>query len=213
MGMKLKESDLLPGERLILSKGCNSIISVREAGLTDFAADKYMWAVGMKGKEAIGGNMHLTNYRLLFKSHKLNRVTGKVSIFLPVITDVQNTSRLVVRQMSVCTDATELKFIIWGIPKLMAAIEQARAELMASDYSYLGKYATEYFDRCGDGMEVFGGLEKINQAFLVAGGANNLVKAATNPWQAASAMITQELVKRIVADPVNKQMNGAARVA
>jgi len=213
MGMKLKEADLLPGERLIKSKGCNSIISVSEAGLTRFAADKYMWAVGMKGKEAIGGNIHLTNYRLLFKSHKLNRVTGKVSIFLPVIRDVQNTSRLVVRQMSVCTDATELKFIIWGIPKFMAAIEQARTELMASDYSQLGQYATEYFDRCGDGMEIFGGLEQINQAFLAGKGVTDLVRAATNPWQAASAMITDELVKRIHTDPINKRMSGTARAA
>jgi len=153
MSMKLKETDLLPGETLIKSKGCNCIISVSEAGLTNLATDKYMWVVGMKGKEAIGGNIHLTNYRLLFKSHKLNRVTGEASIFLPAITDVQNSSRLIVRQMTVSTQATKSKFIIWGIPKLMAAIEQARSELMATDYSQLGEYAAEYFDRCGDGLE------------------------------------------------------------
>ncbi len=52
--MKIKEEDLLPNESIVLKKNANAVIGVTESGLSQFAFDKLMWAIGMKGKEAIG---------------------------------------------------------------------------------------------------------------------------------------------------------------
>ena len=77
--MKITDADLLDSEKLIQTKNANAVIKVDEHGLSRFAFDQLMWMVGMKGKEAIGGKIHLTNYRLIFKSHRINRLTGKFS--------------------------------------------------------------------------------------------------------------------------------------
>lgn len=74
MTMSILGNDLLPGEYLIMSKFANMVVSVQDSGLSRFAFDDYMGLVGMKGKEAIGGKAHLTNYRIIFKSHFFNRV-------------------------------------------------------------------------------------------------------------------------------------------
>jgi hypothetical protein len=57
--MKIKEEDLLPNESIVLKKNANAVIGVTESGLSQFAFDKLMWAIGMKGKEAIGGGYTL----------------------------------------------------------------------------------------------------------------------------------------------------------
>ena len=79
MGMLLKPSDLLPGEGKVMTKGANLIVSIKEAGLSRFVADKYFWITGMEGKEAIGGLAHLTRIIVvIFKSHSIKSPTRKL---------------------------------------------------------------------------------------------------------------------------------------
>jgi hypothetical protein len=81
----VQTTDLLPGERIEVTKRANSVVHYTEHGLERI---RYLHigleAIGWGGKEAIG-KLHLTNLRLLFASHKFNRLTGTFSIFLPTI--------------------------------------------------------------------------------------------------------------------------------
>ena len=114
--MNITDADLLDGESLIQTKSANAVIKIDEHGLSRFAFDQLMWTIGMKGKEAIGGKIHLTNYRLIFQSHAVNRLTGKFSIFLPTISDLKDASRFLVKKMHVATQTQQFEFVIWGIP-------------------------------------------------------------------------------------------------
>ena len=91
--MKLDLSGLQAGEELLLSKKANFVIAVSEYGLSRFVADDLMWIAGLEGKEAIGGKLYVTNYRLISISHSLNRISGFFEIFLPAITKTYNSSR------------------------------------------------------------------------------------------------------------------------
>src|SRR6476660_1545189 len=108
--MSLTDEDLLPGEHLIATKFANMVISVQENGLERFQYDLLLPLVGMEGKEAIGGKVHLTNYRLIFKSHFFNRVRGKSSIFLPNVTQVSAT----LNNLLVDTPGRRFDFVMWS---------------------------------------------------------------------------------------------------
>jgi hypothetical protein len=101
--MKVEDSELLPDERVILSNPANAVTRLDEYGLGRFPADQLMRVMGFAGKEAIGGRLHLTSYRLLFKSHRVNRVTGSFSIYLPTITGLADRSRWLPRKVEVTT--------------------------------------------------------------------------------------------------------------
>lgn len=99
MGMDLGEEDLLPGEAVVLSKSANAMIRVSEFGLSRFAFDRVMVAAGLGDAEAIGGKLYVTDCRVVFKSHAVNRVRGAFSIFLPTVRDLRDTSAGLKRQL------------------------------------------------------------------------------------------------------------------
>lgn len=92
---------LFEGEHVLETKPANFVLSLTEHGLPRFRFDGAMGAVGMAGKEAIGGKIYLTNYRLFFKSHSINRFNGAFSIFLPTIEEIRDTSRFLAKKMEV----------------------------------------------------------------------------------------------------------------
>lgn len=64
--------------------------------------------------------LYFTNYRVIFESHKFNRVTGTFSISLPDVQEMTNTSRLLMRKLEILTKGLDkLEFVIWGVPKTM----------------------------------------------------------------------------------------------
>lgn len=195
--MKFTNEDLLPGEELIQSKGCNCIISISEAGLSTFAADSLMWTVGLKGKEALGGKLHLTNYRLIFKSHNLNRLRGTFSIFLPTIDSIENTSRLMTRKIKVCTTKTDSEFVLWGIDKFIKKIEIAKKKFTEQNSADLLNGISGNYDKVADGMDVFGGLEAINETLLAGKGLSDSLKMATNPLHAFGLIYVDEFVNKL----------------
>lgn len=127
--MGLADDALLPGERVVLTKRANAIVRASDYGLGHFPFGKYMSVVGMSGREGIGGEVHLTSSRLIFKSHALNRLKGTFSIFLPSINTARDTSQLVMRKVLIETKSQNYEFIMWGIGEFLAALESQRARL------------------------------------------------------------------------------------
>lgn len=143
--MELENSDLLPGENILINKAANACFSKIES---------------------IGGKLYLTNYRLIFKSHKFNRLRGKFSIFLSTIEGISDDSFLCIKKLSVVTKIKRFEFIVWEIPAFIKAVENAKAALKEDDVFKIRQYALQYYDRCGEGLHGFGGLEVINKVFL-----------------------------------------------
>ncbi|MFJ4584946.1 hypothetical protein [Streptomyces echinatus] len=150
--MALRPGDLLPGEAVQLTKKANAVVKVDEAGLTRFSHDGLMWTVRMQGSEAIGGQLHVTNYRLVFCSHFANRARGQFSIFLPVISGLRDTSRGIKRQIEVATGTHRFTFVVWGIPALMAAVEGLRQGWDPARVVSLADIATAEHARLGEGL-------------------------------------------------------------
>ena len=203
--MEITQADLLSDEKITLSKNANVVIKLTDYGLSKFAFDKYMWAVGMKGKESIGGMIHLTNYRLIFKSHNINRLKGKFSIFLHTINTIRDTSFLITKKVSVGTKLSEFSFVIWGIPAFIKEVESARNKLTENDLMRLQNEILTNYEKCGEGLVIFGGLEKLNKIFLAGGKAQQLFELATNPLEAMGAMALEELFDRGVVEPWQKK--------
>jgi hypothetical protein len=149
MGMDIEAGDLLPGEKLALTKSVNAVVSLSEHGLSRFASGQLMWCVGMEGKEAIGGKLHLTDIRLVFKSHFFNRVSGKFSVFLPAVTSLKDTSFLLKRQMTVVTDLRRFDFVVWGVAGLIKEIEAMQRLLRPADSARIFDLAASHPDRVG----------------------------------------------------------------
>lgn len=159
MGMLLKPSDLLPGEGKVMTKGANLIVSIKEAGLSRFVADKYFWITGMEGKEAIGGLAHLTNYRVIFKSHSINRLRGSYSIFLPNIVSVSTGfNRLYVE-----TEIQRFAFVVWFKTSFIEAVHRQKSALTPHDILKLKDLVGTNPGIIGPGLQKCITLEIINK--------------------------------------------------
>ena len=192
MGMKFDEADCLDGERLLVSKAANLIVRPSDFGLSRFAADGLLWTVGMKNKEAIGGKLHLTSYRLLFKAHGVNRLVGQLSLFLPQINTVQDTSRLLVRRVSVKTALTQSDFIMWGIAKFLRRVAEARAALSQSDHDRLRGIAAAHLARQDSRLQVSAVAEGMNSLAKAGFTIEEFLSGAANPLQKITTLLLLE---------------------
>ncbi|MEV7860975.1 hypothetical protein AB0O86_19620 [Streptomyces hirsutus] len=149
----LNPEALLPSERRVLRKNANAVIDVREARLSRFPLDNLMWSVGMRGKEAIGGRLHLTNHRLVFRSHRINRARGTFSVFLPCIEEIRKMSFAVTRQVTVSTAMQGFTFVIWGVPRLIDTIDRYRAGFADTHLPELAGLVLAEPWKVGDGLQ------------------------------------------------------------
>jgi hypothetical protein len=81
-----------------------------------------------KGLEAVGGNLYLTNYRVIFKSHFLNIQTHTESYPLDEITDMgkRNTLGIVPNGFFLKMKNGQIeKFVVWGRSKWLAKIKDS----------------------------------------------------------------------------------------
>ncbi|MFF8538031.1 hypothetical protein ACN6K9_002466 [Streptomyces sp. SAS_267] len=208
----LNSADLLPGEGIILRKNANAVIDVRQAGLSRFAFDDLMWLVGMRNKEAIGGRLYLTNYRLVFTSHRFNRVRGTFSVFLPCIEEVRDSSFAATRQLAVHTGTQDFTFVVWGIPRLIEAVDECRAEFDDAYVADLAELALAEPWKLGAGFRTVVHHEALNVVLsAVRRGADDFPAAATslaglidsrfNVADAAGILQAAELLTRAGQDP------------
>lgn len=178
--MDIHAEDLLPGEKVLLTKSANALIRIKDYGLSRFFADDLLRLIGMKGIEGIGGKLHLTNYRLLFKAHRINRLTGKFSIALPTILGVKDTSHFIMKRIEVTTVTENFEFVVWDIPELIATIDMAREELTPAKVDELRTAVVENYDKFGNGLKIVKSIEAMNKALLVTRKSGALVKLATD---------------------------------
>jgi hypothetical protein len=191
--MDIQQSDLFAGERVLLSKAANSIIKINDYGLKRLPFDQLMPLVGFQGKEAIGGKLHLTNYRIIFKSHSINRLRGKFSVFLPTIQDIRDTSQFISKKMAVIPQTQTFEFVIWGIPALMKEINSAVQLLTPEQNDLIKSIAIADYKKLGEGLELSELLDKI-----VRNGpdvADKILGIAQNPISLAGALNLLELLR------------------
>ncbi len=185
--------DLLPGEIIILSKKANLWVKPSEYGLRSLFSGLH----GVLDMEAIGGQVHLTNYRLVFKSHAYNRIVGKVSVFLPPIATIRDTLGGMVREVTVTTSLTEFEYVIWGIPAFIESVKQAKAALGQDDISKIQALAVQYYDRVGEGLQTFGGMAALNSVFIQkTKSVRDLLGLARNPYEAIGVIALQVLLEQ-----------------
>jgi hypothetical protein len=161
--MSLSGYELLPDESGIVEKNANVLVRPDELGLSRFAFDHVLGAAGLRGTEAIAGKLHLTTYRLVFKSHAVNRAKGDFSIFLPTIREVRNTSSGFKRQLEIVTACQRFTFVVWGAPALITAIEQAKARLDRPAARHLAEIAGARSGLFGEGLQTVAAIEALNK--------------------------------------------------
>lgn len=113
---------LIEKEKIIYKKGSNFIASVDEADLVRFCADQLMWIVGMQGKEAIGGHLYITNFRLIFVAHSVNRLKGQFSIPLSAVNSARRQVKFPVFKLVVETSSGRYDFVNWNVRDALSAI-------------------------------------------------------------------------------------------
>jgi hypothetical protein len=185
----------LQGEKLLVTKSANAVIKLSDLHLSPLPVDHLMPLVNMRGKEAIGGKLELTNYRLLFVSHAANRVTGKFSVLLPTIQGLRDASRFFAKKLEVQTATQTYEFVVWGVPQLIAQIEGAKAALSEGDVLQIARLVLQSAQVPG-----FGAADA--EAF--ATGARNWLAAvpqddhrSDTPFELASLLNAVELVSSL----------------
>jgi hypothetical protein len=117
---------LVADETVLYRHGANFIASLTEADLTRFFADQLMWTIGMSGKEAIGGHLYITKYRIIFVAHGMNRLKGQFSIPLTQVVAMRRVVELPVLRFVVETGAGRYDFVSWHIREAMRIIDANR---------------------------------------------------------------------------------------
>jgi hypothetical protein len=191
----MTQDELLKGETLILSKPANAIIRPDEYGLTRFVGDKYMWVAGMQGLEGIGGKLHLTNYRLIFVAHAINRLTGKFTIFLPTVQGLKDNSGFFSKQLEVNTATQKYTFVVWGVPALITAIQTNRDKIDARQKKSIQRIAKANFEKVGGGLGVNNLIEGLNIGLLVYKQVHEILEKANGPLDVSNILNLIELLQ------------------
>lgn len=128
------------------------------------------------GEQGVVGRLFLTNYRLFFKAvNKFARmIDGKLSIFLPSIIEVQNTSFLTSREILIKTKTNESNFKLLGIggwqpgfnreKQFIRKIEESRLSFHESFIDEIAQHVTNESDSVYTSFKI---NKKINSFFNI----------------------------------------------
>lgn len=182
---------LLPGEQVVLTKRANAVVALNEVGLQRLPFDAGMRLVGFDGREAIGGRLHVTNLRLLFESHAINRATGRSSVFLPTIRACRDASKGLAKRLEVDTGRQSLTFVVWGVADLIDTIGRQAAALGPADRVRLLEVVRQHPETVGEAFVVSEAMDRFvrNLPWTAAG----LGIMATNPLGASALVGLVEL--------------------
>jgi hypothetical protein len=205
--MNIEAADLYPGEEVIVSKPANSVISIQDYGLGRLSmkshgvtvpCDQLMSLIGFKGQEAIGGKLHLTSYRLIFKSHPINRVKGQFSILLPTVEDLQDKSKFIAKKMEVRTHTQSFLFVIWGVEEFIGQIRSAAGRITPDSMRRIQKLIAADPHKIGGGLQVF---KAIDRAFAETPEiADKLLELVTDPLSVTNIINILELWKKLSSE-------------
>jgi hypothetical protein len=183
---------LFKGESLLRSKLANAIVKRSDYDLKEFGhSDALLKLVAMEGTEGLGGKLHLTNYRLVFTTHAINRVTGTFGILLPTIQSVENTSLGLSRRISVDTLTGRYDFVAWGVPAFIVAITRAKERLTEQQQGLLREEIKTSPQKLGDGFQRSAALGDLNVESL-----RSLADAVTKPTEVANLLNLIELFSK-----------------
>jgi hypothetical protein len=202
--IELQDGDLLPGERVLDSRLANLVVKPADFGLGQFAFGDLLFLAGLRDREIIGGALHLTNLRLLFKAHRFNRLHGKVSIFLPSITALQPTSRWPFRRLAVATRLSRVEFVLSERDSVLATIEQARRDYGAAEEALLAPARSAL-----PGIEALApdrALNALNTVINRGRLAGDAAELALTPLAALGGLLASELFDRGLAERWSKAM-------
>jgi len=202
--VSLDSSDLLPNESIILSSSANLIIQPKEFGLGKFAFDDLLWTVGMKDKESLGGLLHLTNLRLIFKSHKYNRVRGKTSIFLPSVRDLKNSSFFVFKKLTVSTTSVQVDFVVSEVNDFINKIRATQDQVTPESMEMIRDVISNDPSKLGDGLESWDAINTINSLINSGKKTSEAAKLLTNPIGALTSIFMNEIVDKVLAEEWQK---------
>ncbi|WP_265523490.1 hypothetical protein [Oerskovia flava] len=155
--------NLLPNERIVRSSKANAVVRPSDYGMSEFAAGHLMGLVGMAGREAIGGRLHVTSLRLLFQAHAVNRLRGQLAIPLPSIRSASRYRSGLAFGVEVVTAGARLQFVNWSAGKVLASLEDARAAFGEAEAAEIAAAGTVVRD-----LELWRAAEAAN--VLVAAG-------------------------------------------
>jgi hypothetical protein len=176
---ELTPGELFDGEELVESKNANAIVTLTDYGLETIFDGKLAEQTGMSGREGIGGKLHLTTWRLVFKSHSLNRLVGEFSIFLPTVTGAHDVSRGLSRKIQIDTLSQQFVFVLWGVPKFLAAIQDGVDALDSERTQGLWLAAAEHPEIIGADLQPSESVESfINGLFAVIHTPSDMARAA-----------------------------------
>lgn len=203
----LDEMDLLEGEEVLDSAAANLVVNVSDFNLGRFAFDDFLWAGGMRGKESIGGFLHLTNFRLIFKAHRINRLTGKLSILLPTVTAAEDTSYLMVKRLTVSTQAARVGFVVADPSRAAGAILQARDNLSARVAGQLRSLALDRPELFSDGLVASEKINRVNDLLTMGKKVETLSKVITSPIGGLGSIFLAEFVDETIARRWSEQFD------
>lgn len=203
---KIDDTLLLPEEEIMGEEAANFIIVPKDFELKRFAFDNLLWMVGMQDREALGGKIYITNYRIIFKSHKLNRLRGMVSIFLPTIEKALNTSNVVTQKITIKTESTKSDFIVHNTEELLNKIEVEKGKLDQTTIENIQKYVLEYPDRCSHGLKAWNSANTLNNLLLIGDKAEDGISLVLNPIGAIGAIFMREVIDKTIAEKWQKRL-------
>jgi hypothetical protein len=154
--MAFTEKDTLPDEEILVSKLANLWVRPSEYGLSEFAFG------GSIDNEAIGGRAYLTNYRLIFAAHSLNRLVGTHSVFLPNIRNLRKGWTA----LGVTTETQQYEFQMWFNRRFYEAVEQERCAFGRKELHGLQSLVRDNLDTVSKGLQVNQLADALNSFFL-----------------------------------------------
>lgn len=197
--ISLPDDMLLPGEQILTTKFASLVVQPKNFGIQNFAFDDFLAAVGMKDKESIGGAIHLTNYRIIFKSHRFNRVRGMTSIFLPTIRQLDNRTVFVFRKLAVATVTAQVEFVIADVEDVIRQITNARDQFDTWMLEQLKLFVAEFPDKCGDRLETWDAINQLNDLINLGKKTTLVAGAMVNPIGAMGSIFRSELLDKPLA--------------
>ena len=196
LGMDLEATELLEGEQASLSKAANAVIKLSDYGLKNLPYDQLMNLVGFKNKEAVGGKLHLTNYRLVFKAHPINRVQGKFSIFLPALTGLKNTSpNFLTKRLEVRTELQVFEFVVWGVDDFIRSATERQQALTRQQKTALRKAVLAKPAQFISDTHVSQVVNNVSMKLPEL--AKKVVEITTNPLDVSAAINVLEIIKML----------------
>ena len=138
--------ELLDGEREFHRSKANAVIVPSDYDLSEFAAGELLGLAGIKGKEAIGGHLHVTSLRIAFEAHGFNRVKGVLSVPLPAIRSAVLWRAGLSVGIQVATQAAALQFVSWSRKAVLLALEEARTHFGPTEEAHMRSLASAIGD-------------------------------------------------------------------